>query len=81
MNRYFLIIILLFTVGCMAKNKNKEKVKYVIEKVIECGGINYATKKMNEFKERSLDVLHQFPDNPYRKGLEDLLNFVTERKY
>jgi len=38
-------------------------------------------KKMNEFKQTSIDVLHQFPDNPYRRGLEDLVNFVTERKY
>ena len=63
------------------ENTNKDKIKYVIEKVIECGGINYAMKKMNEFKQRSIDVLHQFPDNPYRRGLEDLVNFVTERKY
>jgi octaprenyl-diphosphate synthase len=63
------------------ENSDKEKVKYVIEKVIECGGISYAMKKMNEFKQISIDVLHQFPDNPYRKGLEDLVNFVTERKY
>ena len=63
------------------ENSDKDKIKYVIEKVIECGGINYAMKKMNEFKQRSIDVLHQFPDNPYRRGLEDLVNFVTERKY
>jgi octaprenyl-diphosphate synthase len=63
------------------ESDDKEKIKYVIEKVIECGGINYTTKKMNEFKQRSIEVLHQFPDNPYRKGLEDLVNFVTERKY
>jgi len=63
------------------ESDDKEKIKYVIEKVIECGGINYTMKKMNEFKQRSIEVLHQFPDNPYRKGLEDLVNFVTERKY
>jgi len=63
------------------ENSDKDKIKYVIEKVIECGGINYAMKKMNEFKQTSIDVLHQFPDNPYRRGLEDLVNFVTERKY
>jgi octaprenyl-diphosphate synthase len=63
------------------ENSDKDKIKYVIEKVIEHGGISYTTKKMNEFKQRSIDVLHQFPDNPYRKGLEDLVNFVTERRY
>src|SRR5258705_7225654 len=28
------------------ENSDKEKIKYVIEKVIECGGIKYAMKKM-----------------------------------
>ncbi len=63
------------------ENKKKEKIKYVIDKVIENGGIRYATEKMNEFKQKSIDILYQFPENPYRKGLEDLVNFVTDRKY
>ena len=63
------------------ENENKEKVKFVIDKVVESGGIKYAQKKMNEFKEKSLDILGFFPDNVYRKGLENLVNFVTDRKY
>ena len=63
------------------ENKNKDKVKYIIDKVIESGGINYTIEKMNEFKQKSIDALSQFPDNTYRKGLEDLVNFVTNRKY
>lgn len=63
------------------KNRDKQKVKYVIDKVIEHGGIKYSIDKMNEFKQKAIDVLHEFPDNPYRKGLEDLVNFVTGRKY
>jgi octaprenyl-diphosphate synthase len=63
------------------ENKNKEKIKFVINKVVECGGIEYAVKKMNEFRKISIDVLNQFPDNPYRKGLENLVNFVANRKY
>src|SRR5947207_8976511 len=63
------------------ENKNKEKIKFVINKVVECGGIEYAIKKMNEFKKISIDVLNQFPDNTYQKRLENLVNFVTNRKY
>ena len=63
------------------ENKNKEKIKFVINKVVECGGIEYAIKKMNEFRKISIEVLNQFPDNPYRKGLENLVNFVANRKY
>jgi len=63
------------------QSANKEKVKYVIDRVVEFGGIKYSQQKMNEFKQKAIDILHQFPDNPYRKGLEDLLHFVTDRKY
>ena len=63
------------------ENSDKDKIKKVIEKVIECGGINILTKKMNEFKQRSIDILTSIPRQYYRKGLEDLVNFVTERKY
>jgi octaprenyl-diphosphate synthase len=63
------------------ENTNKEKIRYVIEKVVESGGINYAREKMNEFKQKSIEILQQFPENIYRKGLENLVNFVTDRKY
>lgn len=62
-------------------NKDKEKVSWVISKVKETGGINYAVEKMNQYKKEALDILHQFPENPARKGLEDLVLYVTERKY
>jgi len=63
------------------ENTNKEKIQYVVKNVIESGGINYAREKMNEFKQKSIDILQQFPENIYRKGLENLVNFVTDRKY
>lgn len=63
------------------KNRDKEKVNWVISKVNEAGGIAYATQKMNEYKKEALDILAGFPDNPARKGLEDLVVFVTDRKY
>jgi octaprenyl-diphosphate synthase len=63
------------------ENTSKEKVKYVIDKVIECGGIKYANEKMNEFRQKAIDILHQFDENVYRTGLENLVNFVTDRKY
>ena len=63
------------------KNKDKEKVKWVIDKVTEAGGIDYAIEKMNAYKKEALDILHQFPENPVRQGLEDLVLYVTDRKY
>jgi len=62
-------------------NNDKEKVKWVIGKVEEAGGIKYAMEKMNEYKREALAILHEFPESPIRKGLEDLVLYVTDRKY
>jgi octaprenyl-diphosphate synthase len=63
------------------KNQDKEKVNWVIAQVNEAGGIKYATEKMNAYKKEALDILHEFPESPVRKGLEDLVLYVTDRKY
>jgi octaprenyl-diphosphate synthase len=62
-------------------NTDKEKVNWVIKQVEQSGGIQYATDKMNSYKQEALAILHQFPESPIRKGLEDLVLFVTDRKY
>jgi octaprenyl-diphosphate synthase len=62
-------------------NNDKEKVKWVIQKVVDAGGIAYAAKKMEAYKNEALDILHQFPESPVRQGLEDMVVFVTDRKY
>ncbi|MEQ1677789.1 MAG: polyprenyl synthetase family protein [Chitinophagaceae bacterium] len=62
-------------------NNDKEKVKWVIDQTIAAGGIAYATKKMNAYKEEALAILREFPESPVRQGLEDMVLFVTDRKY
>ncbi len=62
-------------------NKDRKKVDWVIEQVKQTGGIDYATQRMNEYKEEAISILHQFPENEIRQGLEDLVRYVTERKY
>jgi octaprenyl-diphosphate synthase len=62
-------------------NNEKKKVRWVIEQVEKTGGISYATQKMNEFKQEALAILRQFPETAERKGLEDMVLFVTDRKY
>jgi octaprenyl-diphosphate synthase len=62
-------------------NKDKEKIKFVLDKVQEAGGIEYAIKKMNEYKQEAIAVLHSFPAGEIRTGLEDLVNYVADRKY
>lgn len=65
------------------KNENRSpgKVQYVIDKVIETGGISYAADVMNRHRDEALAILHEFNDNPVRKSLEELVRYTTDRKY
>src|SRR5258705_5860859 len=63
------------------QNKDPEKIKYVLEKVTETGGIKYAAKKMMEYSDEALAILFEFPGSDVRKGLEELVLFTTDRKY
>ena len=62
-------------------NKDHEKVQQIIRKVIETGGIDYATRQMNTYRDEALAILYQFEDNDARKGLEELVRYTTDRKY
>ena len=63
------------------ENKNTEKVRYVIDTVVETGGISYAAEKMNFYRDEALSILHEFEDNEVRKALEELVRYTTDRKY
>ena len=63
------------------QNKDPEKINYVLQKVIETGGINYATEKMIQYRDEALAILFEFPESDIRKGLEELVRYTTDRKY
>ena len=63
------------------QNTDKAKVNYIIDVVSKSGGIDYTINKMNEYKREALEILHSFPESTIRNGFEDLVNFVTDRKY
>lgn len=63
-----------------SKNKNTAIVKELVKLVVDKGGIDYATVKMNEFKEKAIQGLMEFPDNPARQSLIELMNYITTRK-
>ncbi|MBN1252208.1 MAG: polyprenyl synthetase family protein [Bacteroidales bacterium] len=60
-------------------NKNPKRIKEIIDFVNEKGGIEYAEKKMNEYKEKSLKILAEFTDNEAKTALIELVNFTIER--
>lgn len=62
------------------KNKNSEVVKELIQLVTEKGGLEYATVKMNEFKDRAINELMKFEECESRTSLIELMNYITTRK-
>lgn len=63
------------------ENTNPEKVKKVIDTVIETGGIKYAAEKMNNYRDEALQILYEFEVSGSRNALEALVRYTTDRKY
>ena len=65
----------------IVKNESSKpkKVKEVIDFVKRSGGIEYANKAMNRFREDALQILTSFPDTRYKESLIQLVQFTIER--
>ena len=61
-------------------NNNTKKVNEIINLVIKNNGIDYATIKMNEYKDKALELLSKFPENPAKVSLTELVNYTTTRE-
>lgn len=61
-------------------NEDPKKVQEVINFVIEKNGVSYAAKKMHEYKDEALKILHDFPDTAARKSLEGLVMYTVNRE-
>lgn len=61
-------------------NKNKKRVKEVIEFVKDNGGIEYAEKQMKSFQERASAHLKAYPDSTYKSSLIKMMDYVLYRK-
>ena len=62
------------------KNKNQAKVKELVDLVVSRGGLEYAAEKMNEFREKAISGIMEFPDSESRTALIELVNYTTTRQ-
>ena len=62
------------------KSHISSKVREVIEFVKQSGGIEYAVKVMEQYKDEALAMLAEFPDSPYKNSLETLVSFTISRE-
>ncbi len=60
-------------------NQDADKIKWMIDKVIKMGGIDYTEKKMKEYHDKSIQLLNQFPDSPAKESMKLLINYTIER--
>ncbi|MFM1914832.1 MAG: hypothetical protein RLZZ531_501 [Bacteroidota bacterium] len=56
------------------------KIKRVIQLVIEYGGIQYATQKMQSIAQEALEILDDFPDNDAKNALIGLVHYTMNRE-
>ncbi len=63
------------------KNTDKKQIAFVLKTVVENGGIEYTAQIMQQYKNEALDILNTFPPSEIKTGFEQLVNYVTERKY
>ncbi|WP_203294209.1 polyprenyl synthetase family protein [Luteirhabdus pelagi] len=61
-------------------NKDKQRVKEVIQFVKDSGGLDYAVSKMKEYQTKAMALLQPYPKSPYKDSLELMVNYVIERK-
>ena len=61
-------------------NKDKSRVKMVIEFVKQNGGIEYTNMKMKEFQQAALVILDTYPDSPYKESLQTMVSYVIDRE-
>jgi octaprenyl-diphosphate synthase len=61
-------------------NQNMERVRWVIDEVRTNGGMEYATKRMMEYRDEALNILNTFPASDAKKSVEQLIEFTISRK-
>ncbi|CEN43412.1 Polyprenyl synthetase [Capnocytophaga canis] len=61
-------------------NKDKKRVREIIDFVKNNNGLSYAETKMKEFQQKALQILNDFPDSDYKDALIMMVNYVIDRK-
>ncbi|MFY0645067.1 MAG: polyprenyl synthetase family protein [Bacteroidia bacterium] len=60
--------------------KSKKEIQSVIAFVMDNGGMEYATLRMHEYKEKAVETLHSLDVSSSVEYINSLINYVIERK-
>ena len=61
-------------------NKDKVRVREVIQFVKDNGGIEYTVNKMKEYQAKAVEMLNPYPDSQYKESLLTMVNYVIDRQ-
>ena len=61
-------------------HKDKKRVRDVIGYVKDNGGLEYAIRQMNRYRDAALGLLVNYPESTFKTALVDLVNYVVDRK-
>ncbi len=61
-------------------NKNKKRVRKVIDFVKKSGGIEYTVQKMKHYQNKALEIISSQPDSAAKESLIEMINYVIERE-
>jgi len=61
-------------------NKDKKRVKEVINFVKESGGIEYTINQMKQYQQKAIHILDEYPESEYKTALINMLSYVVDRK-
>ncbi len=60
-------------------NRDKKRVRAVIDYVKDNGGLDYAVRSMYDYKNKALDILHTYPDSEFKSSLITMVDYVIDR--
>lgn len=63
-----------------SKTKDRDKIDEVILFVNKYNGLDYATKRMYEYRDKAYELLKELPQNEANESLHQLVDYVVERK-
>lgn len=61
------------------RKKTKQEIQAVIKFVAESGGMDYAEKKMNQYRDKALAILDGYPDSEVKESLRKFVLYTTSR--
>ncbi len=61
-------------------NRDKKRVREVIQFVKDHGGLDYAVNAMYDYKNQALEILNTYPDSEYKTSLLMMVDYVIDRE-